>query len=74
MFEAGDMVDIIHTSDMPTHGIALKYIYEMMKCNPHKITKRHGRSRPSYYLEGCNKFWPFWMLAYALPKEPDWEV
>jgi hypothetical protein len=75
MFEKGDMVDIVYTNDMPTHGIAFDIISEMMKCNPHKVTMRHGRSRPSYYLEGgSSKFWPYWMLAHSLPREPDWEV
>jgi hypothetical protein len=74
MFNEGDLVNIVYTSDMPCHGIALGIISEMTECNPHKVEKRHGRSSPSYYLEGSRKYWPYWMLALALSKEPDWEV
>jgi hypothetical protein len=74
MFEKGDMVDIVYTNDMPTHGIAFGIISSMMMSNPHTIIRRIGRTRPSYNLEGNTKIWPYWMLAHSLPKEPDWEV
>ncbi len=74
MFEVGDMVDVVYTSDMETHGISLDIISAMMKNNPHEVRMRNGRVRPSYYLKGSSKIWPHWMLSLALHREPDWEI
>ncbi len=73
-FKVGDLVDIIYDHDMATHGIAFDIIKATMEENPYIIRRVNGRIRPSYYLEGSTKIWPFWMVQFAKSREPDWEI
>ncbi len=74
MFNVGDMVDVVYTRDMANHGISLDIISSTIRDNPHEVRMRNGISRPSYYLHGSSKIWPFWMIVSTLPREPDWEI
>ena len=74
MINVGDLVDIIYDHDMATHGIAFDIIKSIMEENPHTVRSVNGTFRPSYYLEGSNKIWPYWMVQFAKAREPDWEI
>ena len=73
-FKVGDLVDIIYDNDMANHGIAFDIINSTTEGNPHTIRKVNGTFRPSYYLEGSSKIWPYWMVQFAKSREPDWEI
>ena len=74
MFNVGDMVDVVYTSGMKRHGIALDIISSMMEGNPHEVVMLRRNSNNSFYLKGSSKIWPPWMIVLALSKEPDWEI